>query len=103
MVDILRGLGTSVLSVGAQICDQPTFGQIDQDRSTIPYKCNERRFPAFLGTSGTATTDIYNFEINTLGDIGVAGTSNDMTLVSVSGAHFVGIYKYPGFNFTWVD
>ena len=57
-----------------------------------------------MGRSGGATTDIYIFEISSsTGDIGVAGSSDDSTLVSTAGAQFVGLFKNPGFNFTWID
>ena len=56
-----------------------------------PRNCMDKRLPMFLGSSA-GITQISVIEIDSLGNIAVAGSSTDTTLVTSSGNLFVGIY-----------
>jgi hypothetical protein len=63
----------------------------------------KRRFPIFLGNPGY-TTNIQIFELDTVtGNIGVGGTSSDVTILSTANRLFIGILKSAGFDFLWVN
>jgi hypothetical protein len=60
----------------------------------------DRRFPIFLGSIGATKFETIELDIN--GNIGIAGKSTDVTLITASNNIFVGVLPNTGFNFTWI-
>ena len=100
MENIIRSLGAGTLTVAYNLAGASTFTDIDAERAR-PYRCNQRRFPIFLGSTA-GTTHINIFKFDHIGNIGLAGRSTDIQFVTTSSNYFVGLLEYQGFNFTWV-
>ena len=52
--------------------------------------------------SNAGNSFINTMETDGLGNIGVAGSSTDLSIVSVSNNVFIGLFEATGYNFTWV-
>jgi hypothetical protein len=100
MENIIRSLGAGTLTVAYNLAGASNFTAIDIARA-VPYRCNQRRFPIFLGSTA-GITHISIFKFDHLGNIGLAGRSTDSQFLTNSGNYFVGLLEYQGFNFTWV-
>ena len=96
MEDILRlNVGTAASIEGGQ-----TFAQIDAILAG-PRLCMQRRFPIFMG-SNAGNSFINTMETDGAGNLGVAGFSTDLSIVSTSDNVFIGLFEAIGYNFTWV-
>ncbi len=61
----------------------------------------QRRFPIYMG-SNAGGSFINTMETDGVGNIGVAGSSTDLSIVSVSNNIFISLFEVSGYNFTWV-
>ena len=100
MEDILRAQTGTALGTAASLDGAPTFATIDTQRAQ-PRPCLTRRFPQFLGSTAGLTT-FNTIEIDSLGNIGVGGSSTDLTLVSTAGNLLIGLFEKSGYNYTWM-
>ena len=101
MEDILRAQTGSALGTAASLDGSLTFAAIDAQRA-LARPCLTRRFPQFLGSSAGLTT-FNTIEFDGLGNIGVGGSSTDLTLVSTSGNLLIGLFEKSGYNYTWMN
>ena len=64
-------------------------------------ECYELRFPKFLGdTSGS--TGINAFDVDSSGDVVMAGTSYATDIVSTAGYGYVALLPYNQLDFLWI-
>jgi hypothetical protein len=61
----------------------------------------QRRFPIIMG-SNAGNSFINTMETDGVGNIGVGGSSTDLSIVSASNNVFIGLFEATGYNFTWV-
>jgi hypothetical protein len=55
-----------------------------------------------LGSSAGLTT-FHTIEVDSLGNIGIGGSSTDLTLVTTSGNLLIGLFENSGYNYTWMN
>lgn len=96
MEDILRLYVGTPASVDGGL----TFAQIDAIQ-VGPRECMQRRFPIIMG-SNAGNSYINTMETDGVGNIGVAGSSTDLNIMSASNNVFIGLFEATGYNFTWV-